>query len=137
MGAARYVRLTVKEDARLKEIEQSQVLRAKVRLRAQELRLSNQGWNVEAIARYTGRSRWSVLRDFDRWEGRGLEGLADGSAPGHPSPISEVHRDFLRERLAEERSWTAGALAEELRAKFGLAANRESVRVCILDMGYS
>ncbi len=89
MPPARFIRLTQEEDARLREIEQNPHLKPKVRLRAQVLRLSNRGERVEQrIAAYTGRSPTSVLRDLDRWKGRGSEGLADGTAPGNPPRVT-------------------------------------------------
>jgi transposase len=87
MPTSRFVRLGPEEDHQLQEIEQDPFLKPKVRLRAQVLRLSSRGESAERIAAYTGRSRASVCRDFDRWEQRGFEGLADGSAPGNPPRI--------------------------------------------------
>jgi hypothetical protein len=78
MPSSRYIQLSDKEDARLREIEQNPYLKPKVRQRAQVLRLSNRGSNMTAIASYTGRGSASVARDLDRWEERGIEGLADG-----------------------------------------------------------
>jgi hypothetical protein len=102
MPPARFIQLTAEEDDRLREIEQDPLLKPKVRLHAQVLRLSNRGEGVEQIASYTGRSQAGVLRDPDRWEGRGLEGLADGSAPGNPPPITGEARTFMEQRLSEE-----------------------------------
>ncbi len=78
-------------------------LKPKVRLRAQVLRLSGRGETIERIAAYTtGRSPASIGRgDLDRWEGRGLEGLADRTAaPGSPPRITEEVRSFMEEKLA-------------------------------------
>jgi len=136
MAAARYVKLSAEEDERLRGVECNPGLAEKVRLRAKIVRLSHHGMRLEVVAEYSGRSP-SISRDLDRWEERGLEGLADGKAPGNKSRIGEEQRIFLREKLAEERTWTAIALAEELLRRFGLRANRESVRVCLLGMGYS
>jgi transposase len=72
-----------------------------VHLRAQVIRLSSPGESVERIAAYTGRSRASVCRDFDRWEQRCFEGLADGSAPGNPPRITEEARVFLKDPQGE------------------------------------
>jgi transposase len=88
MPPSRHIRLTEEDDDRLRQIEQDPYLKPKVRLRAQVLRLSNRGSNMEKIASYTGRSSASVARDFDRWAERGVEGLADGAAPGNPPRIS-------------------------------------------------
>ncbi len=52
--------------------------------------------------------------------------MADGTAPGKPSPIGVEQQAWLKEKLAEERIWIAGALAEALSQHFGLPASRES-----------
>ncbi|MEM6429328.1 MAG: winged helix-turn-helix domain-containing protein, partial [Deinococcota bacterium] len=137
MSAARYVSLSEAEDNKLREIEQNGNVREKVRLRAKILRLSHRGMSAGELASYTGRHKASVLRDYDRWERQGLAGLADGSAPGVKSPLGERERLFLHERLAEERSWTAKQLAEAVQERFKIEVNRESMRVCLHELGYS
>jgi transposase len=137
MAAARYIQLSEADDKKLQGIENNQGLAEKVRLRAKIVRLSQRGMKVTAIAAYVGRDDGSILRDFDRWEARGIEGLADGKIAGQRSPLGEAQQAFLREKLAEERSWTASTLAEAVNKKFKLTVNRESLRVCLLGMGYS
>lgn len=134
---ARRVRLSDVEDEQLREVEQHAGLHEKVRLRAKVLRLSQRGMSAKEIAAYTRRHLSSVLRDFTRWEARGLAGLADGAVPGRRSPIGEQERAFLEKKLQEERSWTAQQLAEALLERFQLKVNRESMRVCLREMGYS
>ena len=58
----------------------------------------------------------SVGRDFDRWEERGFEGLADESPPGNPPRLTEEVRTFVRERLSEEErsTWNATQLDARL-----------------------
>src|SRR5215203_1888709 len=89
MPPSRCIKLTEEQDNHLREIEQDSYLKPKVRLRAQVLRLSNRGSNIRAIASYTGRSRASIARNINRWRRRGLEGLADGTAPGNPPSITQ------------------------------------------------
>lgn len=137
MPAARYIKLKPEEDKELQSIENNQGLNEKVRLRAKVLRLSYRGLSVEAIAAYTGRHSSTVLRDFRRWEKAGVEGLANGVIVGRRSPLGEQQHSFLRDKLSEERSWTAGQLAAAVNAKFKLKVNRESMRVCLHQMGYS
>lgn len=138
MPPARFVRLKPEEDARLREIEQDAHLKPKVRLRAQVLRLSGRGETIERIAAYTGRSPASVARDLDRWEGRGLEGLADKTAPGNPPRVTEEVKLFMEEKLAEERTWNATQLAEAIERRFGAEARvgAETIRLHLLAMGY-
>ena len=57
----------------------------KVRRRAQAVRLAAQGWTAPHIARHLGLDRATARRDLGRWLRQGLDGLADGRAPG-PSP---------------------------------------------------
>lgn len=138
MPPSRHIRLTEEEDAQLREIEQDPYLKPKVRLRAQVLRLSNGGSNMEKIASYTGRSPASIARDFDRWSERGFEGLADGAAPGNPPRITTEMESFMEEKLSEEeRTWNATQLAEVLKEEFGLEVTPEAVRQHLHSMGYS
>jgi transposase len=137
MPPSRFVRLTEEEDTRLREVEQNPYLKPKVRLRAQVLRLSHRGSNMEKIASYTDRSAASIARDFDRWTERGLEGLADGAAPGNPPRITRQMEAFMEEKLSEERTWNATQLAEVLEEEFGLEVTPEAVRQHLHPMGYS
>jgi transposase len=136
MPPARYIQLTVEEDQRLREIEHSPDFRPKVRLRAQVLRLSHQGWQVERISSYSGRSRTSILRDFERWNEHGFEGLADGTAPGQPERITNEMREHMLKRLGEERAWTARQLADDLGASFGVRVTPEAIRLRLKQLGY-
>ena len=120
MPPARFIRLKPEEDARLREIEQDAHLRPKVRLRAQVLRLSSRGETMQGIAAYTNRSPASIGRDLDRWEGHGLEGLADNTAPGNPTRVTEEVKIFMEEKLAQERTWNARQLAKAVEGRFGI-----------------
>lgn len=137
MPAARYIKLSEEEDEQLQAIEHQQGLREKVRLRAKVLRLSHRGMKAEEIATYTGRHVSTVLRDYERWEARGIESLQDVSAPGQRSPLGEKHKSYLTEQLSQERSWTASQLAEAVNKTFKLKVNRETMRVCLHELGYS
>jgi transposase len=137
MPPSRYIRLTEEEDIRLREIEQAPYFKAKVRLRAQLLRLSNRGSNMRTISAYTGRSRASVARDLDRFKERGLEGLFDGTAPGNTPRITAEMGTFMEEKLSEERTWNATQLSEVLRESYGVEVTPEAVRQHLVWMGYS
>ena len=76
-------------------------------------------------------------RDLDRWRERGLEGLADGAAPGNPPRITQEARRYMEERLTEERTWNAMQLAEVLKEEFALVVTPEAVRQHLQSMGYS
>lgn len=132
-----YIKLSEAEDKQLQKIEANELVHKKVGLRVQVVRLSHRHLSAEAIAVYLGRSYRSVLRDLRRWEARGITGLADGEIAGQRSPLGEVEKAYLREKLAEESSWTARTLAEAVNQKFKLKVNRESMRMCLLSMGYT
>ncbi|NIV28227.1 MAG: transposase [Anaerolineae bacterium] len=136
MPAARFIHLTPDQDQDLRKIEQNTHFRAKVRLRAQVLRLSHQGFNVEHISTYTGRSRTSIYRDFDRWITQGVLGLTDGTAPGKPEIITSEMRTHLQERLQDKRAWTASQLADELNETFGVRVTPEAIRLRLRELGY-
>ena len=137
MPAARFVRLTTEEDNMLREAEQNPQLRAKIRQRAQVLRLSNQGWKVGQIAAYTGRSDTSIGRDFERWERSGVAGLADSPPPGNRAILGEAARAFLRERLVEERTWNAPQLADAVAEQLRVRVDPETIRRYLREMNYS
>ncbi len=92
---------------------------------------------MSAVAAYTGRGAASVLRDLDRWEERGFEGLADGTAPGNPRRVTEEVRAFMEEKLSEDRTWNASQLAEQIEGHFGVVVTSEAVRQHLNAMGYS
>ena len=136
MSIKRRVKLSSEQDERLREIEQSAEFRPKVKLRATVLRLSNQGWDIKRIVGYTGRSRWSILRDFDRWEAQSIGGLTDVAAPGNPLQVTEKVRLFLQEKLGEERAWNAAQLADEVAAKLWIRVHPETIRTHLRAMSY-
>ena len=137
MPPSRTIQLTEQEDDQLRQIEQNPHLRPKMRLRAQVLRFSNRGSNIEAIASYTGRGRASIARDLDRFGQRGVEGLADGCAPGNPPRITKEVREYMDKRLSERRTWNATQLAEAIEQEFCLKVTPEAVRQHLISMGHS
>jgi transposase len=137
MQPSRFIQLTDDQDLRLRDIEQNAHLKPKVRVRAQVVRLSHRRHTIQQIAAYTGRHRSSISRDLDRWETHGVAGLADGTAPGNVSPITTTVKTWLRERLAEERTWTAGQLAEAVTDDFGITVTAETIRQHLLALGYA
>jgi transposase len=137
MPAARYITLSEGEERKLKALEENELLHKKVRLRAKVVRLSHRGMSVPEISTYTGRSESALLQDITRWERKKFEGLSDGEIPGQRSPLGEKEKVFIREKLAEARAWTATTMAEEVNKKFKLSVNRESMRICLLELGYT
>lgn len=131
-----YIELSEQEDQKLMELEKALYFKPKVRLRASVLRLSNQGWRVPTIAAYLGRGEESIRRDLKRWQEQGLAGLSDGSAPGQAPLITAAIKSYLIERLAEERSWTAAQLVDEVTSAFKVTVSAEAIRQHLNQLGY-
>lgn len=131
-----HVELSEQEDKKLMNIEKTECFKPKVRLRASSLRLSNQGWRVPKIAAYLGRGEESIRRDLKRWREQGLEGLADGTAPGQAPLITNEIKSHLVERLGEERTWTAPQLADEVALEFKIEVTAEAIRQHLKRLGY-
>ena len=92
---------------------------------------------MQGIAAYTNRSPASIGRDLDRWERHGLEGLADKTAPGNPTRVTEEVKILMEEKLAEERTWNVTQLAEAVEGRFGIGVGAETIRQHLVAMGYS
>lgn len=75
--ARRFIRLSDEANSMLRAIEQNPHMNAKVRLRAQVLRLSNQGMSREQNSEHVAKNYETLRRTFDRWEEEGYTGLAD------------------------------------------------------------
>ena len=105
-----------------------QDLPASARDRLEMVLLADAGWNAARIAGHLGynyRTALSVLKDF-------LDRGRDALFPRRRGPAPDTaHRDrvagHLRDRLAEDRTWTSGQLAEALRAE-GLTLSARQVR---------
>ena len=137
MPPSRYIRLTDEEDVRLREIEQAPYFEPKVRLRAQVLRLSHRGSNVQTISAYTGRSRASIGRDLDRWKSEASRASSMGGLRATRGASPRRRRTFMEGKLSEERTWNATQLAEALAESFGVEVTPEAVRQRLRSMGYS
>ena len=101
------------------------------------VRLSHRGQTIRQIAASTGRHPTSIGRDFDRWQEQGVAGLADGTAPGHPSRVTAEVKTYLGERLGEDRTWTAGQLAAAVADRFGITVSAEAIRQHLHALGYA
>jgi transposase len=130
------VQLTPEEDQQLYTLEQQPGIRAKVRLRAQAVRLSAKGWTIPQLAQHLHRHPESIRQDLQRWERHNVAGLADGVAPGKPPSFTPEMEGFLHQKLAEERTWNCTTLAEALEERFGIRLGREALRLKLQALGY-
>ena len=136
--AHRFIRLSDEENKQLRAIEQNGHMNAKVRLRAQILRLSNQGMAVEGISDHVAKRYETIRRTFERWEQEGYAGLADHYENHGQKPlITEEIKLFLEEKLKEERTWTCAQLSEAIFESYIIKVGSEGIRKRLREMGYS
>ena len=135
-GKSQHLKLSPEVDEKLRHIEQSEHFRAKVRLRAQVIRLNAAGWSREKLAEHTGRSYATVCQDLKRWRERGAAGLADAPATNQPQKLTQEMRTFVLEKLQEERTWTCAQLTEAVKERFGIEVSAEAMRKRVRALGY-
>ena len=133
----RHLTLTQKQDTQLANLEHSPGIHAKVRLRASIIRLNSKGHSIDWLVEHFKRSRSTVEDDLNRFEQHGIEGLADGQAPGQPAKITAEIAAFLERKLLEDRTWNCSQLAQEIQTEFSVDIKRDTIRVKLLELGYS
>jgi transposase len=133
----RYLKLTEKQNATLRELELSPVVNAKVRLRASIIRLNATGWNANQLAQHFNRNPQSIHNDLNRFEQHGINGLADGKSSGQPGKFTTDIEAFLKQLLEQNRVWNSSILAEEIKTKYGVRISSEAVRLKLLELGFS
>jgi transposase len=113
-------------------------LPAKVRDRVEMVLSSDAGWSAPRIAAhlgYCGHTVRGILRDFDA---RGTAALYPGkTGPAPDTAKRDKVAAHLRRLLGEDRTWTAGQLAEALRPH-GVRLGPRQVRryLRLLEAGY-
>jgi transposase len=103
--------------------------------RVEMVALSAAGWPVARIADHLGYCAETVRRLFRRWPAEGWAAVRHGS-PG-PDPDEARRAEVgaaLRGLLAQERTWTAGQLAEAL-VERGVSLSARQVRRHLLGIG--
>jgi transposase len=113
-------------------------MNAKVRLRAQILRLSNQGTAIERISEHVAKNYETIRRTFDRWEQEGYAGLADHyEAHGQKPVVTDDIKSFLAAKLKEARTWTCEQLSDAIVQTHKVKVGPEGIRKHLKKMGYS
>jgi transposase len=133
----RFITLTEQQDTELAALERSPGINPKVQLRASIIRLSNKRHPIAWLVSHFKRSRSSIEADLDRFDQHGIEGLVDGKAPGQPAKLSAQMIVFLELKLTENQIWNCTLLAQEIQTEFGVDIKRDTIRVKLLELGYS
>ena len=101
------------------------------------IRLNSKGHNIDWLVEHFKRSRSTVEDDLNRFEQHGIERLADGQAPGQPAKITTEIAVFLERNPLEDRTWNCSQLAQEIQTEFSAEIKRDTIRVKLLELGYS
>ncbi len=134
----RYIALSEAENEKLRALEQNAHINAKVRLRAQILRLSNQGMSLGQLSEHVAKNYETLRRTFDRWERAGYAGLADHyETHGQKPVITDDIKTFMETKLTEPRTWTCTQLSETVGERYGVKVGAEGIRKRLKEMGYS
>jgi transposase len=133
----RYISLTDEQDSELATLERTPGIHPKVQLRASIIRLNSKRHSIAWLMEHFKRSRSTIEDTLNRFEQRGIEGLADGQAPGQPAKITAEIAAFLETKLLEDRTWNCSQLAQEIQTEFSADIKRDTIRVKLLELGYS
>lgn len=121
--------LKLEEDRTLWELSKARDISAKIRERAQVLRLSSQGWKVEKIANYLKCSTTTIRRTIHRWQDSGLGGLGDKPRPGRKKKWQEADLEIIEKRLREEeRSYSSQQLCPVLKSERKVELSERQLR---------
>ena len=110
----RFVTLTEAAKMTLKELHKNHP-KHRTRVRGHMLLLSDDGFQIDEIARIHQIGRDAIRQAYDRWEQKGVVGLFDEEKPGRPRSLTEKEAARGEELLkADPRSLkTAQSLLEE------------------------
>lgn len=134
----RFIELSQAENEKLRALEQNAPINAKVRLRAQILRLSNQRMSLEQISEHVAKNYETLRRTFNRWEKEGYAGLADHyEAHGQKPVITDAITSFMETKLVAQRTWTCEQLSAAIAESYGVKVGAEGIRKRLKAMGYS
>lgn len=139
MGAHKFARPArdEEEERRLRRLAASRTVPRWLNQRARIVTLSWDGATTDEIARQVGLSPRTVRGWLTRFDGDGLDGLADLPRSGRPPQLGRAERARLVQ-LARAggpgRPWTLSRLAATARAA-GIEISRSQLRRVLLDEG--
>jgi transposase len=115
------IHLSCEEDAQLLSLSQDGTLPARVRLRAEALRLSSRGWTAPQIAKFFDCHPKTIRETFQRWWNGGLQGLHDAPRQGIKPRWTAEDIAYLEKRILEdEQTYTAEQLSDILYQERGV-----------------
>ena len=92
------------------------------------VRLSDAGWSVPRIAQHLGLCEATVRTWMNTFLTRGFDALPDRPHPGQRSALTPAMEAAIRqELLKDERTWTAGQLADWIAQQFAVRLTPDRV----------
>lgn len=96
---ARLVTISAEQRAAVEELLRRPALNRRVRERAEMVKAAALGYDVRAIAAWSGRSVRRVRHWLARFAARGVAGLADGARRGRPAKADGAYRAALEQAV--------------------------------------
>lgn len=105
------------------------------RMRAHSILLSNQGYNIDAIAEIYQVHRNSVSELITEWEENGYESLYDKAKSGRPPILNEAERE-LAKRIVEENPRSTKKAIVEIKKQTGKEVSHDTLKRIIKEADY-
>lgn len=136
MGARLRVLLTPDEEKTLWELRSASTVSQRVKDRAEAVRLSHQGWYVEAIAKHLHWHVSTVRAALERWIDGGLGGLWEAKGRGRKRQWTEADMVYIETCLrADPRSYSCAELAAKLEQERGVKLSGDQLRQLLKKRG--
>ncbi len=113
------ISLTEKQIKEIKETEK-QIKKVQLLKRLQCLKLKNEGWKHEKLAKFLGVCIDTITNWLKAFNKDGIKGLIEWGYEGKPSQLTEEHKAQLKERHTEKPFDTAKEAKYYIEEHFGM-----------------
>lgn len=136
MPAPLKVHLSKEEDQELLEFQKIDGIPARVKERAEIIRLNHHGWTVEKIAKYKQKSPHTVRASLHRWSAGGLKGLWEEPGRGRKRSWLEADVEYLETCIERDsRTYNSFQLAQKLKQDRGVTLSSDRIRKLLKKRG--
>jgi transposase len=132
------IHLSPEEDLQLLALFRESTAPARVRQRAEVLRLSARGWTVPRIAEFYNCHQQTIRDTFVRWWDGGIRGLYEAPGRGMKARWTPEDLAYLEKRILEdEQTYNARQLSEFLYKERGVLLSAVPLRRALKKMAMS
>ena len=129
--------LRPEQDRTLFEMRTATTVPQRTKDRAEALRLSNQGWKVDKIAKHFNWAFSTVRQTIHRWQHEGLGGLWDQPRSGRQRQWQEEDMVHIEQSLEQEqRTYSSPQLVEKLKRERLVHLSQSHLRRVLKKRGY-